>query len=176
VNIGAMTTKQVILDHFKNQQDWKELANTKDVEYVQCVSHRYNDMGVRPQNTRPALARVKLGEPNKLSMFELSINEAKMFDDPNFPKIIVVTSFNEWHENSQVESVVGIPSNEPEELTFGLQYEACGDTYLNTLRRTTSSDDGLKIEIPASYQRIGGGNSDGSCSGVESSSSFWLMP
>ena len=44
----------------------------------------------------------------------------------------------EWHEDSQIEPVVGDTSSIPELLTNGIEYEPYGDLYLNILREATT--------------------------------------
>ena len=154
-SLGAITTQQIIKNHYSNQQDWKNLARQVGVGYVPSVTPGYNDMAVRPQNTNPPLARVMLGEPSEGSLFKYSIGQAKKLVDPNVSNIMMVNSWNEWHEDTQIEPVIGVsPSNEPEELTFGVDYVAYGDTYLNILRDATSgasssNSNNNPIEIPA---------------------------
>mmetsp|Transcript_34190 Transcript_34190/g.82322 ORF Transcript_34190/g.82322 Transcript_34190/m.82322 type:complete len:379 (+) Transcript_34190:217-1353(+) len=160
-SLGAITTQQIIKNHYSNQQDWKDLASQVGVGYVPSVTPGYNDMAVRPENTNPPLARVMLGEASEGSLFKYSIGKAKKLVDPNVSNIMMVNSFNEWHEDTQIEPVIGVsPSSEPEDLTFGVDYVAYGDTYLNILRDATSggnngddsSSNNNPIEIPAAAQ------------------------
>mmetsp|Transcript_34189 Transcript_34189/g.82319 ORF Transcript_34189/g.82319 Transcript_34189/m.82319 type:complete len:356 (+) Transcript_34189:775-1842(+) len=161
-SLGAITTQQIIKNHYNNQQDWKDLASQVGVGYVPSVTPGYNDMAVRPENTNPPLARVMLGEASEGSLFKYSIGKAKKLVDPNVSNIMMVNSFNEWHEDTQIEPVIGVsPSSEPEVLTFGVDYVAYGDTYLNILRDATSggnNGDGSSssnknpIEIPAAAE------------------------
>jgi Glycosyl hydrolase family 99 len=149
--IGALTTEQVIIDHYKNQQQWKNLAIEKNVGYIPSISPGYNDMGVRPQFTRPPLARVMLGKPTEGSLFAFSLEQAKPLLDPDVSNILMVTSFNEWHEDTQIEPVAGLsPVDEPQELTFGVPYQAYGDAYLKILRAGTSKDNenGIDLAVP----------------------------
>ena len=47
-------------------------------------------------------------------------------------------TFPEWHEDSQIEPVVGDTSSIPELLTNGIEYEPYGDLYLDILREATT--------------------------------------
>ena len=142
--LGAITTQQIIENHYSKQEEWKNLASQVGVGYVPSVTPGYNDMAVRPENTNPPLARIMLGEESSEgSLFKYSIGKAKKLVDPNVSNIMMVNSWNEWHEDTQIEPVIGVsPSNEPKELTFGVDYVAYGDTYLNILRDATSGGGG----------------------------------
>jgi hypothetical protein len=51
---------------------------------------------------------------------------------------MMINSFNEWHEDSQIEPTTGgSKTNAPFSLTQGVEYEAYGELYLNILREET---------------------------------------
>ena len=54
--------------------------------------------------------------------------------------MVLVNSFNGWHEDTQIEPVVGEPSIRPFDFTKGLEYEGYGELYLNILVAATSND------------------------------------
>jgi hypothetical protein len=58
-----------------------------------------------------------------------------------FDNLILVNSFNEWHEDTQIEPAVGDTASYPVQLTAGLQYEGYGELYLNILRQSTVNED-----------------------------------
>ena len=68
------------------------------------------------------------------------------YTDPNINELILVNSFNEWHEDTQIEaSVIALPTNTDDsatgsELTAGRFYEGYGTRYLEILRSATSSE------------------------------------
>jgi hypothetical protein len=65
--------------------------------------------------------------------------EAKKLVDEFADNIVVVNSFNEWHEDTQIEPVVVEGATaEPWYLTQGYVYEAYGNKYLDILREATS--------------------------------------
>ena len=55
-----------------------------------------------------------------------------------FNIFMLCCAFPEWHEDSQIEPVVGDTSSIPELLTNGIEYEPYGDLYLNILREATA--------------------------------------
>jgi hypothetical protein len=68
--------------------------------------------------------------------------------DPNV-NILMITSFNEYHEDSQIEPVklaiddehdgsVCNTTREPKRFTRGLEYEAYGTTYLELVKQYTT--------------------------------------
>ena len=54
--------------------------------------------------------------------------------------MILVNSFNEWHEDTQSEPVVGHPSSQPFNFTKGFEYHGYEELYLNILGAATSKD------------------------------------
>ena len=50
---------------------------------------------------------------------------------------MIVNSFNEWHEDTQIEPAVGDTTNVPFDHTQGLHYEGYGTRYLDILREET---------------------------------------
>jgi hypothetical protein len=83
--------------------------------------------------------------------------------DPELDNLILVNSFNEWHEDTQIEPVRVVDSTidsleddgnvatEPEEFTFGLEYVGYGELYLNILRNATTTLVAEKGELETSY-------------------------
>lgn len=50
----------------------------------------------------------------------------------------MVNSFNEWHEDTQIEPAQGTSTSLPETLTHGIEYDGYGELYLNILRQETA--------------------------------------
>ncbi|MGK3746469.1 MAG: hypothetical protein ACI90V_013331, partial [Bacillariaceae sp.] len=61
--------------------------------------------------------------------------------DPNVDNMILINSFNEWHEDTQIEpTAIGGFAKTPEALTGGLEYVGYGERYLDILRTQTKND------------------------------------
>jgi hypothetical protein len=71
--------------------------------------------------------------------------------DPDADNFLVVTSFNEWHEDTQIEPTVGALATRPFNYTLGLEYEGYGTRYLDILAEMTRpGDSGTNAPTPPS--------------------------
>ncbi|MGB9619514.1 MAG: glycoside hydrolase family 99-like domain-containing protein, partial [Armatimonadota bacterium] len=134
-----------------NNGAWKSLANSAGVSYFPCVEPGFNDSEVRGNHHTP-MSR-KLGSDNgpEGSLFSAQLDKATSRCDRG---IILVTTWNEWHEDTQIEPCVpagavtsAIDTNLPYQLmpgetgsptTGGLNYVGYDTTYLDILRAKTS--------------------------------------
>jgi hypothetical protein len=100
------------------------------------------------------------------SLFEAALREARTLVDVSTQNLLMVNSFNEFHEgkraarmfdrayrilitlsptnrihtsttDTQIEPCIGIPTSLPQNLTNGMEYEGYGELYLQILRRET---------------------------------------
>jgi hypothetical protein len=75
--------------------------------------------------------------------------------DPDVNDLILVNSFNEWHEDTQIEPTIITPPTTTDDTptgtgyTAGYQYEGYGNLYLDILRDKTLPD------IPGDFNRDG---------------------
>lgn len=108
-------------------------------------------MGVRPQNRNRPLSR-SLAGMGQGSLLEEALKHAiplaGVSDIENRTvethRLLVINSFNEWHEDTQIEPTRGFPASLPINYTYGLLYEGYGDSYLEILRKGTEAEiDGL---------------------------------
>lgn len=73
------------------------------------------------------------------TLFKALLAEATKLVDPFADNIVVVNSWNEWHEDTQIEPVaVGEETVKPWYLTQGYVYQGYGEQYLDILREATS--------------------------------------
>lgn len=126
--------------YYNNQAEWKARALQEDCRYIPAVSPGYNDRGVRMQSDHPPLSRRITSTSKEGSLFHYQLKQAKELVDPEVDKMILVNSFNEWHEDTQIEPVVGNPAIEPFNFTKGLEYVGYGELYLDILKAATSKD------------------------------------
>jgi len=115
---------------------WQKAAKIAGVVFVPNAMPGYNDRGVRPSEDHYVIPRRLRPTSPSTSLFERSIALAKKFVDPAVP-MITITSFNEWHEWTQVEPAhrASRPAP-PDDRTFtqGFPHDAYGLEYLEVIR------------------------------------------
>jgi len=123
--------------------DAKAAAASLGVGFIPTASPGFNDKGVR--DGHPAAPRYLEDVPNSQpgDLF------ARLLKDVAVPRldggaanILMINSFNEWHEDTQIEpSIVAPPTNVDDPGTGryseGFYYEGYGDKYLNILYAAT---------------------------------------
>jgi glycoprotein endo-alpha-1,2-mannosidase len=153
-------------EYYAQQADWRTVAHRSGCRYIPAVSPGFNDRGVRVAADHPALSRRITADAPEGSLFGYQIAKAKELVDPIIDNLLMVNSFNEWHEgmmcllcrvcgasrhllsanlspycvphtDTQIEPVLGDPASEPAVLTQGLEYVGYDDLYLNLLRLGT---------------------------------------
>lgn len=134
--------------YFENQREWKIAAKSKSISYIPVVTPGYNDKGVR-EGHAPASRKISLDEDYG-SLFRAMIGKAIKTSEELTGNLLLINSFNEWHEDTQIEPVAESPpttlnSGVLESLsspngtykfdyTEGLAYEGYGKRYLDILR------------------------------------------
>mmetsp|Transcript_3372 Transcript_3372/g.6897 ORF Transcript_3372/g.6897 Transcript_3372/m.6897 type:complete len:759 (+) Transcript_3372:141-2417(+) len=128
-------------NYYQQQTEWKEQASRDECRYIPAVSPGYNDRGVRMEANHPPLSRRLTFDAQEGSLFHYQLKQAKELVDPKVDSMILVNSFNEWHEDTQIEPVMGEASSHPYNFTKGLEYEGYGELYLDILGAATSKDE-----------------------------------
>jgi hypothetical protein len=124
--------------YFAAQDQWRALANEAGVDYLPSVTPGFNDTGVR-QGHDP-LSRRLTAESESGSLFRSMLTSARDRTDDDAGDLVMVTSWNEWHEDTQIEPVAeAAPTSrddsvDGDEYTRGLSYEGYGTLYLDILR------------------------------------------
>lgn len=126
-------------NYYTEQETWRTRAHNSDCRYIPAVSPGYNDRGVRYESNHPPMSRKLTETSPEGSLFSYQLSRAKLLVDPLVDNLLVVNSFNEWHEDTQIEPAVGERTNLPLNLTAGIYYEGYGELYLNILRESTIS-------------------------------------
>jgi len=127
-------------NYYQQQAEWKEQALQEGCRYVPAVSPGYNDRGVRIEKDHPPLSRRITSRSKEGSLFQYQLKQAKKLVDSKVDNMILVNSFNEWHEDTQIEPVIGEPASWPFNITKGVEYVGYGELYLDILGAATSSD------------------------------------
>lgn len=130
-----------VTEFYSEQRGWKDLAAEHGCRYMPTVSPGFNDRGVRFSVDHQPLSRKLTANSVEGSLFALAIEQARRLVDPEIDNLLLVNSFNEWHEDTQIEPCVGPITRDPKNLTKGVEYAGYGELYLNLLREGTRTLD-----------------------------------
>ena len=114
-----------------------------DVAFIPTASPGFNDTGVR--NGHPAAPRYMTDDPESVEgdLFSRMMNQVVVpRTDERVDHILMINSFNEWHEDTQIEPTIVAPRTNlddsgTQQYTEGHHYEGYGELYLNILRSAT---------------------------------------
>jgi glycoprotein endo-alpha-1,2-mannosidase len=123
-------------------QQYQAVAQQLGVDFIPSVVPGFNDRAVRRTcANNPALARRTSANAAEGSMFNNFLQQLAIPYATNSQlKMIHITSFNEWHEDTEIEpSIITAPttidtSATGSQYTQGLVYQGYGTTYLDILR------------------------------------------
>jgi glycoprotein endo-alpha-1,2-mannosidase len=123
-------------------QKYEAVAQQLGVDFIPSVVPGYNDRAVRRIcANNPALARRTSANAAEGSMFASFVKDLALpYANNSQLKMIHITTFNEWHEDTQIEpSVVTGPTTTDtsatgSQYTQGVVYQGYGTTYLDVLR------------------------------------------
>lgn len=131
-------TQASVNSYYAAQAGWKALAQRVNVGFIPGTSPGFNDRGVRTGH-RP-LSRKLTSAEEFGSLFRSMIRGAKSHVDGTLGNMIMVTSWNEWHEDTQIEPVRSAAPTSTDDspsgsdYTTGLSYDGYGQLYLQILR------------------------------------------
>ncbi|KAL3918558.1 MAG: hypothetical protein SGILL_004179 [Bacillariaceae sp.] len=86
--------------YYQQQAEWKKQAEKENCHYIPAVSPGYNDRAVRMEKDHPPLSRRITADAEEGSLLHYQLQQAKELVDPKMDKMILVNSFNEWHEDT----------------------------------------------------------------------------
>lgn len=142
---GGTLSQPQVQNYYENEQAaWKVAAERYNCQFIPAVSPGYNDLSVRPRAANPPLSRSLPGQ-SPGSLFREALRYAVPLADNSglegtrtLPdRLLIVNSFNEWHEDTQIEPTIGTASSIPANHTFGFTYEGYGEKYLKILKEAT---------------------------------------
>ena len=131
--------------HERNTQWRDETRAHGNCDFVPGVAPGYNDRAVRDGN--PPMSRRLTESSAEGSLFKAGLESALSLVEDSTDRMLMITSWNEWHEDTQIEPVVDVGvTDRPLSLTcygdpcdVGLKYQAYGELYLDILRNATSN-------------------------------------
>lgn len=115
------------------------------IAFVPTASPGFNDKGVR--GGHPAAPRYLVDEPKSQpgELFQRMLRDVAVpRTDPKAGNILMINSFNEWHEDTQIEPAATAARTNRDDsgkgrFTEGRFYEGYGDKYLKILRAATDN-------------------------------------
>jgi len=147
-------TNEGVQEYIQQSQEWKRLAQLQSCTFIPAVTPGYNDRGGKSKDADKhiPLSRRLTRNEEAGSLFRTLLEEARYLVDEGASNLLMVTSFNEWHEDTQIEPTVITDSVTalPLALTQGVEYEGYGALYLNILRNMTEDDDDDTVIIHSS--------------------------
>jgi glycoprotein endo-alpha-1,2-mannosidase len=139
------STRQAIDQLTTNYQQARRAANQVDVAFIPTVSPGFNDTVIR--SGHPAMPRHFSDQANGAEgdVFREMIEIAAIPNlDPRCGRLMMVTSFNEWYEDSQVEATTGTQPSTTNDgtgskcnFTSHEMYEDYGNRYLEILSKSS---------------------------------------
>mmetsp|Transcript_5323 Transcript_5323/g.11732 ORF Transcript_5323/g.11732 Transcript_5323/m.11732 type:complete len:596 (-) Transcript_5323:1072-2859(-) len=157
---GYVGSRQKVTNYYQGEQRaWKNIAQSKDCAFIPSASPGFNDRGVRPEVGHIPLSRKLYPKAKEGSLFKAALQEGRTLVDSAMDNLIMINSFNEWHEDTQIEPIYAFNGSKgknsrtslPHNLTFGLEYQAYNTIYLKILKRQTKTWD-VSLAVPASAE------------------------
>jgi glycoprotein endo-alpha-1,2-mannosidase len=131
-------TQSGVDDYYAEQAKWKAAANKKGCAFVPTAVPGYNDRAIRLGVGNAAVSRRLTPQDVEGSLFRASLKAACKLAGNRTNRLMMINSFNEWHEDSQIEPTVGGNKTvTPLNLTQGVAYQAYGELFLNILGQET---------------------------------------
>ena len=125
--------------YYAAQAKWKALANAAGTAFIPAATPGFNDKGVR--DGHPAVSRRLTVSSEHGTLFRAMLQQAVNHTESATGNMLLITSWNEWHEDTQIEPViVSTPTASDVNngaYSEGLDYEGYGERYLNILREET---------------------------------------
>ncbi len=126
--------------YYAAQAEWQALANAAGTAFIPAATPGFNDKGVR--SGHPAMSRRLTLSSEHGTLFRAMLQQAVNHTESATGDMLLITSWNEWHEDTQIEPViVSTPTASDVDngaYSEGLDYEGYGERYLNILREETT--------------------------------------
>ncbi len=116
----------------KNYRQAKKAANSVGTAFMPAISPGYNDTAARKGHPGRARYFTDVDNSKEGDIFREMIRRAALPNiDPSCDNIIMITSFNEWYEDSQIEATAGTsPASSTDDSDSGSYYTG-GERYVD---------------------------------------------
>ncbi|MCD6392989.1 MAG: glycoside hydrolase family 99-like domain-containing protein [Planctomycetes bacterium] len=116
----------------KNYRQAKKAANSVGTAFMPAIAPGYNDTAVRKGHPGRARYFTDVDNSKEGDIFREMIRQAALPNiDPSCDNIIMITSFNEWYEDSQIEATAGTsPASSTDDSNSGSYYTG-GQRYVD---------------------------------------------
>jgi glycoprotein endo-alpha-1,2-mannosidase len=121
----------------------RQVAQSAHVGFIPAVSPGFNDSAVRSGHPAAPRYLTDIAGAMEGSLFSAELTQAVLPNlDPTANNILMVSTFNEWHEDTQIEpTVVANPTTTDSSglgtYTQGYSYSGYGNLYLDLLHAAT---------------------------------------
>lgn len=133
----------VVNTYYSEQEKWKEAALEHGTRFIPAASPGYNDRGIRLEANHTALSRRLDEGMAEGTLFRGGLERAFHLSDTLANNLVLINSFNEWHEDTQIEPVKTAEATAlPDELTNGVDYEGYGFLYLDIVKEEKKKYEG----------------------------------
>lgn len=128
--------------YYRAQAQWRALAHEAGAAFVPAATPGFNDKGVR--GGHEATSRKLDSDAEYGSLFRAMLEQAVAHTDDATGNMLLITSWNEWHEDTQIEPIAEAPptasddSDSGKAFSEGLSYEGYGERYLQILREAVA--------------------------------------
>jgi len=141
-------TRKAVESLAENYRVAKNAANQVGTAFIPTVAPGYNDTAVRRGHPGRGRYFTDVEDSQEGDIFRAMIKNAALPNlDPKAGNLLMVTSFNEWYEDTQIEATTGTTPDTSQDdsssgthYTGGDRYVDYGYLYLDILRTQTSDE------------------------------------
>jgi glycoprotein endo-alpha-1,2-mannosidase len=150
--------QRAVNQYYTYQKQWRKLTQSIGKSFVPAAMPGFNDKGVRDGNT--PLSRQLTQNSDYGTLFQAMVSQAVQLIDPTCDNLLMIVSFNEWHEDTQIEPVSVADatnvdmSSTGNAYTYGLAYEGYGEKYLDILKVATTSSTSYYYSYSAPFAHL----------------------
>jgi len=135
-------TTTAALDLWDSCNDsWQAACEAAGLDFIPGITPGFNNRGTGGINS--PMPRILAGSSEFGSVFEAELLRVLDNTDEDLGRALMVTSWNEWHEDTQIKPVMGGATTNVDDsdggnaYTQGVYYESYGTRYLDILREHT---------------------------------------